>query len=192
MSNDNHDIHDTHEEEVFMREDLVDKLTGLYNRKYFEGRLEEEISRSGRYKRPLTVLLFEIDYNHFITDYDIKWGMSYTLLKQFGAFILKTYRNVDLAGRYQGDIFAVILPETPQEGALIAAERLRTAVEKRIFIGDNKLPEIKIAINVGVVVYPQNGLTASELITAAQKALLEAKNSGGNKVALSDHLSREK
>lgn len=164
---------------------LVDKLTGLYNKKYFEKRLINELQRAQRYKRPLSLLFFEIDYNYFIKDYDVKWGVSYSILKQFGALILKIYRNVDLAGRYEGEMFIAILPETPLEGAEIAGERLRKAVEEHTFMGDSHAPQIKIALNVGVVSYPKNGINIEELVSAAQEALLEARKQGSNKVAVS-------
>lgn len=164
---------------------LVDKLTGLYNKKYFEKRLISELARAQRYKRPLSLLLFEIDYNYFVKEYDIKWGMSYSLLKQFGALILKIYRNVDIAGRYEGEMFITILPETPTEGGAMAGERLRKAVEEHTFIGDTHAPQIKIAINVGVVSYPQNGKDIEELVSAANDAVLEARKEGGNKVVVS-------
>lgn len=164
---------------------LIDKLTGLYNKKYFEKRLINELERAKRYKRPLSLLLFEIDYNYFIKDYDVKWGISYSILKQFGALILKIYRNVDLAGRYEGEMFIAILPETPIEGAAVAGERLRKAVEDHVFIGDNRMPKIKIALNVGVVTYPKNGINIEELVSAAYDAVLEARAQGSNKVIVS-------
>ncbi|MFH1454179.1 MAG: GGDEF domain-containing protein [Armatimonadota bacterium] len=168
-----------------MQDSLIDKLTGLYNKKYFEKRLTNELERAKRYKRPLALLLFELDYNYFIKDYDVKWGVSYSILKQFGALILKIYRTVDLAGRYGGETFIAILPETPLEGARIAGERLRKAVEEHTFIGTANVPEIKVAINVGVVSYPECGSTIDELISAGHDAILGAKDSGGNKVVLS-------
>ncbi|MBI2252299.1 MAG: GGDEF domain-containing protein [Armatimonadetes bacterium] len=159
-----------------------DKLTGLYVQEYFVKRLKEEINRSNRYKRPLALLLFEIDFNYFIKSYDIRWGMSYTILKQIGALLLKIYRNVDLAGRYEGELFGVILPETPENEALIAAERMREAVEEKVFRGDDKLPRLKLAINCGIAAYPKYGKTYKELTSSAKRALLEAKKLGGNKV----------
>lgn len=170
---------------------MKDKLTGLYDEKHFAVRMKEELDRAARYKRPLTVILFEINYNYFIKDYDIRWGMSYTLFKQFGALINKIYRNVDLAGRYKGEYFAVVLPETPEEGALIAAERLRKAVEEHEFLGDEKLPKVKIALNIGVAIFPKHGKSVSELITSAQQALLISKEKGGNVVTTSGRILYE-
>lgn len=171
-----------------MKEDMKDKLTGLYNPKHFNARIEEELARAARYKRPLTLILFEINFNYFIKEYDIRWGMSYTLFKQFGALINKLYRNVDLAGRYRGEYFAVMLPETPEEGAVIAAERLRKAVEEHVFLGDEKLPEVKIALNIGVAIFPKHGKNTTELLTSAQQALLISKEKGGNIVTTSDRV----
>lgn len=171
---------------------LVDKLTGLYNKKYFENRLTNELQRAQRYKRPLSLLIFEIDYNYFVKEYDVKWGMSYSLLKQFGALILKIYRNVDIAGRYEGEMFIALLPETPIEGGAMAGERLRKAVEEHAFMGDAHAPQIKIAINVGVVSYPKNGKDIEELVSAANDAILEARKEGGNKVIVSNKTAEDR
>lgn len=170
---------------------MKDKLTGLYDQKYFSDRLNEEIARAVRYKRPMSLILFEINYNYFIKDYDIRWGMSYTLFKQFGALINKVYRNVDLAGRYKGEYFAVVLPETPEEGGKMAAERLRKAVLEQEFLGDENIPQVRIALNIGVAVFPKHGKCASELLVSAQQALISSKEKGGNVVVVYDRVLYE-
>lgn len=167
---------------------VIDKLTGLYQEKYFLFRLGEELSRSARYKRPLTLLCVSIDYDFFVKDYDIRWAMSYTIFKQFGALMGRTYRNVDLAGRTAGDSFLILLPETGDEGALIAAERLRKKVEGHEFIGDNQLPRVRVAVSVGVAVFPQHGKSADELFSGARKAMLTAVQAGGNRVEMCPHV----
>jgi len=166
----------------------LDKLTGLYQEKYFTLRVEEEIARSTRYKRPLTLLCLTIDYDHFIKDYDIRWTMSYSIIKQFGALLARTSRNVDLPGRFSGDSFMLLLPETGEEGARIAAERLRQRVEQHVFIGDEQVPEVHVAVSVGVAVFPQHGKTTDELYSGARKAMLTARQRGGNCVELCPHV----
>lgn len=160
----------------------VDKLTGLYTQQYFETRLEEELARTNRYKRPLSLLLFEINYDYFKPNHNVRWAMVYTILKQFGALLLRSIRNVDIAGRYGGEMFAVILPETPADGGRIVAERIRKAVEEYSFLGDNLKKDIKIAVNGGYASFPIYGKTAGELISSAQQGLIIARNEGGNKV----------
>lgn len=162
--------------------DNLDKLTGLYTQKYFNLRLEEELARTRRYKRPLTLIFFEINYNYFMPEYNIRWAMVYTILKQFGALLLRQLRNVDIAGRYGGEMFSVLLPETPIEGGEIASERIRKKVEEHTFLGDNVVKEVRLAINGGMATSPLHGKSIKEMIASAHQALLIARNEGGNKV----------
>lgn len=168
-----------------MEQIFTDKLTGIYNEKYIKEVLKQEIVRARRYKRPLSVLVFEIDYNYFIKDHNIKAEMEYAILKQFAALCLKVCRDVDILGRYLGDLFCIILPETSPADALIAAERLRKAVEEHKFKGSVKVEDAALAVNVGVAALSQNMQTAQELIAAAHDAVLEARSQGSNKVILS-------
>ena len=162
--------------------DNLDKLTGLYTQKYFNLRLEEELARTRRYKRPLTLIFFEINYNYFMPEYNIRWAMVYTILKQFGALLLRQLRNVDIAGRYGGEMFSVLLPETPIDGGEIASERIRKRVEEHTFLGDNVVKEVRLAINGGMATSPIHGKSIKEMIASAHQALLIARNEGGNKV----------
>ncbi|MFP4499125.1 MAG: GGDEF domain-containing protein, partial [Vulcanimicrobiota bacterium] len=102
-----------------MINEQFDKLTGLYTQKYFERRFEEEVSRTNRYKRPLTLMILEINYDYFKTDANVRWAMIYTILKQFGALLRKQLRNVDIGGRYSGETFVIVFPETNLEGGKI-------------------------------------------------------------------------
>jgi len=165
----------------------IDKLTGLYVKKYFVKRLEEELARTRRYKRPLTLVLFEINYNYFMPDYNIRWAMVYTILKQFGALLLRQLRNVDIAGRYGGEMFSVLLPETPLTGGKIAAERIRRKVEDHTFMGDAMVKEVRLAVNGGVGTYPIHGKNTQELISSAHQGLLISRNEGGNKIVICPH-----
>ena len=164
--------------------DNLDKLTGLYTQKYFNLRMEEELARTRRYKRPLTLILFEINYNYFMPEYNIRWAMVYTILKQFGSLLLRQLRNVDIAGRYGGEMFSVLLPETPRDGGVIAAERIRKKVEEHTFLGDNVVKEVKLAVNGGLATSPMNGKSVKEMISSAHQALLLSRKEGGNKVIL--------
>jgi two-component system cell cycle response regulator len=168
--------------------DNIDKLTGLYIQKYFLKRLDEELARTNRYKRPLTLILFEINYSHFMPDYNIRWSMVYTLLKQFGALLLRQLRNVDIAGRYGGEMFSILLPETPIEGGRIAAERIRQKVENHKFIGDNVVEEVRLALNGGIATSPIHGKTSREIISSSHQGLLMARNEGGNRIVVCPHI----
>lgn len=170
---------------------LLDKLTGLYQKKHFLEQLDLEVKRCARYKRPLSVLAFELDYRYFHPDVDVRWSMGYTLFKQLGPIVVSTLRNVDLASRFDGEVFLAFLPETGREGALIAGERLRSRVERHWFLGQVpgvpaaeglKSDRFRVALNVGVAIFPENGLEPSVLVEASRGALQWAKSDGSNKV----------
>lgn len=164
--------------------DFKDKLTGIYTEDYFIHRLEEELLRTGRYKRPLTLLSIEINYNFFMPDHNIRWSMNYTLLKQFGALLREQLRNIDIAGRYGGETFLVMLPETPMDGGVVAGERIRRRVEQYSFLGDSNIEQVRLAVNCGLATFPQHGKTVREIISSAQQAMLISRNDGGNSVVI--------
>jgi len=124
----------------------MDKLTGLLAKKEFEEQLQHEVQRAMRYRRPLTLLIAEVDFEHFEAELNIRTSMPYTILKQVGAIIQKHLRTVDMAGRVAGETFAMMLPETPLDGAKVAAERLRMSVESHEFLGDNVERRLRMAI----------------------------------------------
>lgn len=163
---------------------VYDKLTGLYEKKYFLEHLDVEVARCGRYRRPLSVLMLEIDYTYFPSPADVRWSMGYLIFKQLGAILLATLRRMDMAARYEGDNVAAFLPETGEEGAILCAERLRTRVENHEFMGATPEQRLRLAVNVGVAVFPRHGKTAEELIEAARAGMLAAREQGGNRVCL--------
>jgi len=133
-----------------------------------------------RYRRPLTVLLIEVDFEHFSPGQNVKWGMAYTIYKQLGPLFMRQLRKVDLAARMGGEQFALLLPETGLAGAQIAGERIRKAVETHEFIGEDVSSRVRVAINVGMATFPDHGTGSDELMATAQKALLLARRDGGN------------
>ena len=161
-----------------------DYLTGLYNRRYLYDFLEKEISRSQRFGRCFSVLVFDIDYFKKLND---------TYGHHVGDLVLKTLsekaegikRETDIVARYGGEEFVMVLPETELERALIVAERLRMVIEDMdIAVVSDK---INVTVSVGVAAYsPQSKeITIDSLIDSADKALYDAKNSGRNKVVSS-------
>lgn len=161
---------------------ITDSLTGLYVRRYFFERFDEELNRSARYKFKFACLMMDIDdfkkcndtYGHLVGD---------VVLKEIAAIIKQNTREIDLAGRYGGEEFSLILPETERDGAYLVAERIRKKVEENVFKAyDEKL---KITISIGVAFYPKDSNTAEELIEKADEALYKAKRSGKNIVCMS-------
>ncbi len=172
---------------------MLDKLTGLYQKKYFLEQLDLEVKRCARYKRPLSLLAFELDYAYFHPDVEVRWSMGYSLFKQLGPIVVATLRNVDLASRFDGEVFLAYLPETGREGALIAGERLRSRVERHWFLGQlpgpsayesGPIERFRVALSVGLAIFPDNGLEPSVLVDASRGALQWGKSEGGNKVML--------
>lgn len=161
---------------------MMDKLSGLMERKTFLSKVDEEMKRALRYQRPFSFLMIDIAHNHFSQERDVRWSMGYSLLKQLAAVLKSGLRDVDVLGRIEGEVFAVGLPETDVSGAIVAAERMRQAVEDYSFMGTTQEDRVKVAINVGFGTVPDHGASLEDLIESTKKALEQAKEQGGNKV----------
>lgn len=159
----------------------IDKLTGLLDRKEFESHFFHEVTRALRYRRPLTLLIIEVDFEHFDAEHNLRANMSYTVFKQLGPIIRRQLRTVDFGGRFSGDLFAVLLPETGADGANVAGERIRKVVEEYEFLGEDLTTRFRVALNVGMAAFPQHGIAAEEVLASAHRALAIARREGGNK-----------
>jgi len=158
---------------------ITDGLTGLYNHRHFQYRLNEELARAQRYKHTVSLMFIDVDY--FKEYNDINGHMKgNNVLRTIGYLIRANQRQSDFAARWGGEEFAVIMPETAKEQALNLAERLRVKVEKTPFENEEKQPLGKITISLGVASFPADGLTSDELCLAADKALYKAKSAGRN------------
>ncbi|MGM0607277.1 MAG: diguanylate cyclase [Candidatus Muiribacteriota bacterium] len=169
---------------------ITDGLTGLYIHRYFQLRLQEEISKARRYKQNLSLAMIDID---FFKKFNDKYGHQTgdRVLKQVSNIIGDNIRNgVDIPARYGGEEFAVIMPDTEAEGAQTFIERLRNKIEKNsIFYDDKKL---NITISAGIATYPLHGENRLDLIKKADKALYFSKENGRNKVSIFNKLRGEK
>jgi len=156
----------------------IDGLTELFNHRAFHERMEKEIYRAQQYDLNFSLIILDIDnfkkfndaYGHLVGDRQLK------AIAKILRFIL---RETDFIARYGGEEFAIILPETPLEGAAAAAERLRSAVEKQDF-GEG----LTSTISIGVGAYPDHGVKKNDIIDRADKALYEAKKKGKNRVCV--------
>jgi len=164
-----------------------DDVSGLYNMRNMYQRIDNELRRVRRYGRPLSCVMLDIDYFKTVNDQnDHLFGTH--VLKQVGQLLERTLRTgVDLAARYGGDEFLVILPETDEAGALAFAERFRNSFQSTDFT-DGK-HHIKLTVSLGVsFVEPFQEMAAKDLVVRADHALYEAKESGRNRsVAFSKH-----
>ncbi len=146
---------------------ITDKLTNIYNRGYWEECLKQQFRIFMRTKTPVTLLMFDIDHFKNINDtYGHPAGDQ--VLKDAGAILKKIVRNSDIAGRYGGEEFGIILLDANREDAYHIAERLRKAIEQHIILFDNL--EIKFTISIGLC-------TLSEVTSSPQEWLIKTDNS---------------
>lgn len=160
----------------------TDSLTGLSNRRHFIDRADAEIARARRYNEPLS--LFMIDIDHFKLINDSRGHQTGDLvLQKMATLCRETLREVDLVSRIGGEEFAVLLPETTLEDALLLAERLRQHIAESKLVLEHGLP-LQISISVGVTALENNECNLDTLLSQADTALYAAKNAGRNRVCV--------
>jgi diguanylate cyclase (GGDEF)-like protein/putative nucleotidyltransferase with HDIG domain len=163
----------------------IDELTGLYNRRHFEERLKEEVTRHSRRGDVFSIFLLDLD--NFKTYNDIYGHPSGDiLLNRAGRIIRSAIRNADQAFRYGGDEFVVILPHTRMNDGRVVADRVRQRIAEEM-----EKNEIAVTCSIGLAGYPSDGVISGELITVADTALYFAKRTGGNRVYLSSNVLSE-
>jgi len=156
-----------------------DGLTGLYLRRYFLERFDEELVRAKRYNNRFAIFMIDIDHFKKVND---TYGHSVGdfVLEKLADKLVENVNKGDLIARYGGEEFIIYLPHTSRKEALSVAEQIRSSVESENFIIDDKC--VNITISIGVAYYPENGLTKEEIMSASDKALYLAKQSGRNRV----------
>lgn len=159
---------------------IRDPLTGLYNRRYLEESLTREIARCGRRDFPLSVIMLDVDHFKQFNDTHGHGGGD-ALLAAIGQLLGSRLRGEDIACRYGGEEFTVILPESDSNNALRQAEELRLALSQMsVPFSGKTLPPITISL--GVATYPVDGVAGLTLLRKADAALYRAKRSGRNQV----------
>jgi len=155
---------------------VSDSLTGLYVRRYFMVKLQEELLRAERYKNILSIVMADLDRFKNINDtYGHDAGDR--VLKAIGKFLQQNIRDVDVIARYGGEEFVIMIPETTKDAAYILAERLRKQ------FAELKLENFpQITISLGIATYPFDGTELEDLIKNADAAMYAAKRAGRNKV----------
>jgi len=158
---------------------LVDELTGLYNRRAVYKFLDNEIKRAKRFKHPLTIIMADID---FFKIYNDKNGhvAGDNLLQEISKIMSNEVRDIDIVGRYGGEEFIVILPETSHEGASKIAERIRKKVEQTYFGGQETQPHEKVTISLGLTTFHGEYKERTQFIHSADELLYKAKEAGRN------------
>jgi diguanylate cyclase (GGDEF)-like protein len=162
---------------------ITDGLTDLYNYRYFKKRLEYEVVRALRYNHCLSLVLFDVD--HFKNYNDTLGHPAGDIALKKVAMILKAMiRKSDIAVRYGGEEFCVILPEEDMNSGLEFAERLRKKIETDHFEREEVQPGGKLTVSLGVASYPKHADSSQQLIDKADAALYNAKGLGRNRTCL--------
>ncbi len=167
----------------------LDALTGFYNRHQLEERTKQEIASANRQKTPLCAIMTDIDFFKNVND-TYGHAVGDLVLKSVSKVMRTQLREYDIAGRYGGEEFVILLPFTKIEEAKMVAERLRAAIEnKKIDISqivpDNDTKEIRVTISLGVYQL-KNSDSEADLLQNADKALYKAKETGRNKVVINE------
>ncbi len=171
-------IENAYHEEIY-RLTTIDGLTQVYNKRYFIETLEREIGRAQRYRRDLSLIMFDIDnfkaindtYGHLAGDH---------VLKQLASVIKSRIRREDILSRYGGEEFAIVLPEIDAYNSVQFAEKIRKLIEKAVFKFEDT--EIPITISIGVTSISPDVREPPDFIKIADANLYEAKAQGRNKV----------
>jgi diguanylate cyclase (GGDEF)-like protein len=160
----------------------IDEITNLFNRRHFNECIKQEIERHSRYSGVLSLILLDLDYFKAYNDMQ-GHPAGDKMLELIGRLVNVAIRSTDLAFRYGGDEFAVILPQSATHDAFVVAERVRGQIA-----ADMSKKNIKISASLGLASWPGDGLTAGELVNAADKALYQAKETGGNKTCIASKM----
>lgn len=161
---------------------LRDPLTGAHNHRYFQEDLANEVLRATRYNTPVSLLMMDVD-NFKIVNNEHGHPFGDTVLRDLVQVIRENVREVDTVARYGGEELAVILPETPKEGAARVAEKVRRRIESHLFLNGNE-DATKVTVSVGIATCPTDTDNKSDLIAAADAALYKAKQLGRNRVVV--------
>ena len=172
-------VESEYHEEIY-RLTIIDALTGIHNKRFLLEFLDRELARSARHCRPLSLLMIDIDHFKAINDELGHLGGDVTL-RDLAASIRANVRREDLYARYGGEEFALVLVETPVQGAIELAERLRRLIEKKEFDYEGKPYHVSVSIGVASTSGEQ-GLNVTELVRRADDNLYQAKHQGRNRV----------
>lgn len=159
----------------------TDRLTGLYNRGHWEEALKHEYARHSRYGNDCALVMFDIDHFKQVNDtYGHPGGDR--VIQRVADVVREHVRDSDICGRYGGEEFALLLPDTDKEGGHILAERLRASIEALVVTHENKA--IRFTISLGVADLRKPAADYQELIERADQALYTSKRSGRNRVTV--------
>jgi diguanylate cyclase (GGDEF)-like protein/PAS domain S-box-containing protein len=169
--------------ESLSRQSIRDPLTGLFNRRYMEESLEREMRRAGRGRHPVGIIMLDLDhFKQFNDTHGHEAGDN--LLREVGAILQRSIRAADIACRYGGEEFTLILPEASLADATQRAEQIREAI-RNVGIVHRRQAVAPVTVSLGVAIYPDHGPTGDAVLRAADAALYQAKACGRDRVAVS-------
>jgi len=160
---------------------ITDSLTEVHTRRYSLDRFQEEIQRSGMRKIHMSFLMIDVDFFKKIND---QFGhlAGDQVLREVGSIIKGSIREIDIAGRYGGEEFCVVLPDTDTEGARFVAERIRTATEETTIKAYDAT--VQTTLSIGIATFPIDAKNMGDMIDRADWALYQAKDLGRNRICL--------
>jgi two-component system cell cycle response regulator len=161
---------------------ITDAMTGIWNHRYFQLRIDQEMDRASRFHRPFCLVLFDIDDFKLVNDTHGHL-VGNAVLIELARRVRSEVRDIDVLARYGGEEFVLILPETDAEGGQRAAEKIRQAIAQDPF-GRDRL--VVVTVSVGVATFPRDGADQTTLLRSADVALYEAKARGKNRTVLYD------
>ncbi len=170
--------------ESLHQQSIRDPLTGLFNRRYLEDALERELRRATRNHTQVGVVMLDIDHFKQFND-TFGHAVGDLLLHELGNFLKQCIRGGDIACRYGGEEFLLLLPDTSLETLQQRAEQVRNDIKKLRAPDQDKLWET-ITISLGVALFPENGLSSESLLQAADDALYRAKSNGRDQVVMAE------
>jgi len=156
---------------------ITDSLTDLFNRRYFQDRLAEELDRSERHSLGFSLCIIDIDDFKLFNDSE-GHPAGDELLKRLSKIIHNSLRAADVLARIGGEEFAMIMPQTDKDEAYFVAERIRNTVRQQLYRTWKTYPKENITVSLGISTYPTDETKSKKLIWKADKALYRAKMHG--------------
>ena len=162
---------------------ITDDCTGLYNARHLFTVLAEEVRRSERFGYEFSVLFLDLDHFKLVND-EHGHLIGSKLLSQVGQHLRENLRLVDAAFRYGGDEFAILLPQTGKEAALLVARRLMTSLRAKRWLAEQGL-SLRLQASIGIACYPHEGTTAKAIVQRADELMYQVKEGGRDNIAVS-------